>query len=210
MFSAEPKLHVRRPSPTSVEFIVSTQPTRHTLSACVLAFSVVLLRLAVGSIVVLLLWARFLDSNVPSRVPQWPLFREHLLSQKLWSIAAEQEWWKIILVALVLTYAVFHRGYCEESLLVLGGLGVQTSSSSSTYLSTPTTRFIPTSMVQDIFIHEAFKGFEVKFYVAIVVKGEDEVVVVFPKLLPRRHILEQVWRGARACLYETKLEANKN
>lgn len=35
-------------------------------------------------------------------------------------------------------------------------------------------------MVQDIFIHEAFKGFEVKFYVAMVVKGEDEVVVVFP------------------------------
>lgn len=64
---------------------------------------------------------------------------------------------------------------------MLRGLGIQTSSTSASYLSmTPTTRFIPTALVQDIFIHEAFKGFEVKFYVAVVVKGEDEVVVVFP------------------------------
>jgi len=68
----------------------------------------------------------------------------------------------------------------EESLLVLRGLGIQTSSSSPTYLSTPTTRFIPTTAIQDIFIHEAFKGFEVRFYLAIVVQGEEDVVVVFP------------------------------
>jgi len=35
-------------------------------------------------------------------------------------------------------------------------------------------------MIQDIFIHEAFKGFEVRFYLAIVVEGEHDVVVVFP------------------------------
>lgn len=37
---------------------------------------------------------------------------------------------------------------------------------------------------------------------AVVVNGEENVVVVFPKILPRRRILEQVWRGMRACLYE--------
>jgi phosphatidylinositol glycan class H protein len=68
----------------------------------------------------------------------------------------------------------------EESLLVLRGLGIQTSTSSPTYLSTATTRFIPTTSIQDIFIHEAFKGFEVRFYLAIVVEGEEDVVVVFP------------------------------
>lgn len=68
----------------------------------------------------------------------------------------------------------------EESLLVLRTLGIQTSTTSSTYLSTSTTRFIPTSQVQDIFIHEAFKGFEVRYYLAAVVEGEAEVVVVFP------------------------------
>lgn len=33
-------------------------------------------------------------------------------------------------------------------------------------------------------------------------KGEEEVVVAFPKLLPRLHVLEVVWRGARGCLYD--------
>jgi phosphatidylinositol glycan class H protein len=86
---------------------------------------------------------------------------------------------------------------------VLRGLGVQTSTTSSTYLQTPTTRFIPTTSIQDIFIHEAFKGFEVRFYLILVVEGEDKVVVVFPRLLPRRDMLEGVWRGARACLWES-------
>ena len=85
---------------------------------------------------------------------------------------------------------------------MLRGLGVQTSTTSSTYLQTPTTRFIPTTNIQDIFIHEAFKGFEVRFYLMIVVEGEGEVVVVFPSLLPRRGVLEVVWRGVRGGLWE--------
>lgn len=92
----------------------------------------------------------------------------------------------------------------EESLTVLRGLGIQTSTTSSTYLQTSSTRFIPTTSIQDIFIHEAFKGFEVKFYLVIVVDGEENVVVVFPKLLPRRATLEEVWGGARKCLWEGK------
>ena len=110
----------------------------------------------------------------------------------------------------------------EESLLVLRTLGVQTSTSSSTYLSTSTKRFIPTSQIQDVFIHEAFIGFEVRYYLAIVIEGEPEVVVVFPvrhpvipsrligswrwfkNLLPKRELVEIVWRGARACLFEPK------
>ena len=63
---------------------------------------------------------------------------------------------------------------------MLRTLGIQTSTSSSTHLSTSTTRFIPTSQIQDIFIHEAFKGFEVRYYLAVVVQGEGEVIVVFP------------------------------
>lgn len=35
------------------------------------------------------------------------------------------------------------------------------------------------------------------------VKGEEDVVVVFPSLLPRRAILEEVWRGTRRCLWES-------
>lgn len=32
----------------------------------------------------------------------------------------------------------------------------------------------------DIVIHEAFRGFEVRYYLAVVVEGEGAVVVVFP------------------------------
>lgn len=69
------------------------------------------------------------------------------------------------------------------------------------FASTRKTRFIPTSMVQDIFIHEGFRGFGVKFYLTVVVKGEEDVVVVFPETLPNRKVLETVWRGARGCLF---------
>jgi hypothetical protein len=68
----------------------------------------------------------------------------------------------------------------EESLLVIRGFGIQTSTSSSTYLSSAATRFIPTTQIQDIVIHEAFKGFEVRFYLAVIVEGEPDVLVVFP------------------------------
>ena len=110
---------------------------------------------------------------------------------------------------------ILSKGYTidnstEESLTLLRGLGLQTSTSSATYLRTPTTRFIPTTSIQDIFIHEAFKGFEVRFYLAIVVKDEKDVMVVFPMLLPRRVILEEVWRGARACLYGSEKSTEKD
>jgi hypothetical protein len=74
----------------------------------------------------------------------------------------------------------------EESLLVLRGLGIQTSTSSASYLSTATTRFVPTTQIQDMYIYEAFKGFEVRFYLAIVVEGEGGVVVVFPVSVGRQ------------------------
>lgn len=67
---------------------------------------------------------------------------------------------------------------------MIRGLGVQTSTSSSMYWSSAATRFIPTTQIQDIVIHEAFKGFEVRFYLAIIVEGESGVVVVFPVNLP--------------------------
>lgn len=45
-----------------------------------------------------------------------------------------------------------------------------------------------------------------RYYLVVVVEGEEEVVVVFPRLLPRRDIVERVWRGCRACLFEGRKE----
>lgn len=69
-------------------------------------------------------------------------------------------------------------------------------------MSTATTRFIPTEKIQDILVNEAFRGFEVRYYLVVVVEGEEDVVVVFPRMLPRRVIVESVWRGVRGCLFE--------
>ncbi len=63
---------------------------------------------------------------------------------------------------------------------MLRGLGIQTSTSSPYYIMSPTTTFISTTRIQDIVIHEAFKGLEVRFYLAVIVEGATEVVVVFP------------------------------
>lgn len=104
--------------------------------------------------------------------------------------------------SLVSLYTLSIRLHTTESLLVLRGLGIQTSTSSATYLSSATTRFIPTEKIQDILLNEAFRGFEVRYYLVVVVEGEGEVVVVFPTLLPKREVLEVVWRGARGVLFE--------
>lgn len=63
------------------------------------------------------------------------------------------------------------RPHTEESLLLLRSLGVQISSTSPWYLWPSSTRFIPTSEVQDIFIHEAFRGFEVRYYLGVIIGG---------------------------------------
>lgn len=105
------------------------------------------------------------------------------------------------LAALLLTA---QRVHTTESLLVLRGLGIQTSSAGGSYLASwrAGTRFIPTEKIRDVLINEAFRGFAVRCYLVVVVDGEEDVVVVFPRLLPRRAIVERVWRGCRGCLWE--------
>lgn len=109
-------------------------------------------------------------------------------------------------VCLLLLYVLLlGRIHTEERLLVLRGLGIQIRSSSSGTLlpsGATATRFIPTGKIRDVLIAEAFRGFEVRHYLAVVVDGEEDVVVVFPRLLPRPRVLEKVWRGVRGCLWE--------
>ncbi|KAL1978435.1 hypothetical protein VTN31DRAFT_1294 [Thermomyces dupontii] len=196
-------LYVRRPSPTTVCFTVSNAPSRQTWSAK-LAFAVEILLRAVFFVLVLMTDAAKLRHFVS---PDFDILQGRIdwtagVGGMAARLADRYHWSVIAGASALLIYAVWRRRYTEESLLVIRGLGVQTSTSSSMYWSGATTRFIPTTRIQDIVIHEAFKGFEVRFYLAIIVEGEPEVVVVFPNLLPRRRILEEVWRGARHCLYQ--------
>lgn len=108
-----------------------------------------------------------------------------------------------VFVLMLLCFCV-HRSFPapsnEEVLLVMRSLGVQTTSRG-------TSRFIPIDEIRDIVIHEGFRGFEVRFYLALLLKDKSDpdlvdIEIVFPDTLPRRRFLEQVWVDARRALFD--------
>ncbi|KAK9478024.1 GPI-GlcNAc transferase complex, PIG-H component-domain-containing protein [Lipomyces japonicus] len=107
----------------------------------------------------------------------------------------------IFLTGLLSLFAFCKRTTIEESFLVMNGLGIQLTSTGPTIFSS-STQFIPVELVQDVILYEGFKGFEVVFYMAVIVKDRSRLSVVFPTLLPRRAILEEVWRDVRKCLFQ--------
>lgn len=203
--SKPPLLRVHGPTSTTVSFTVSTRAPPDTIAAWTLQTLATIIRIAVSSAVLFVLWAKwFTSSTAESNGGLFDLINLQSLmlatpvGHQAQMVSSMVEWRILAPIGAALLWVATRRGYTgalplmrppiyiecsrytEESLLVLRGLGVQTSSSSPSYLSTATTRFIPTTSIQDIFIHEAFVGFEVRFYLAIVVDGEQDVVVVFP------------------------------
>ncbi|KAH6713555.1 GPI-GlcNAc transferase complex [Leptodontidium sp. MPI-SDFR-AT-0119] len=221
MLTTTPRLWTRRPSPTTVEYTVSTSPTL-TLPLRLLILLTYILRLVVALTILQLLYSRYLLSSYAGDEEQYAIVPDLLsleyITHQLRALTLTRFGLLLTLLAsrtpliillptsLSLLYLLSLRLHTTESLLVLRGLGIQTSSSSNTYLSSSTTRFIPTEKIQDILVNEAFRGFAVRYYLVVVVEGEEEVVVVFPRLLPRRDIVERVWRGCRACLFEGRKE----
>ncbi|KAK4180364.1 GPI-GlcNAc transferase complex, PIG-H component-domain-containing protein [Triangularia setosa] len=245
MLTTAPHLYLRRPSPTTAEFTVTTcPPLTIPLRICLLTIS--LLRAAIFAAAITTIYSRFFhEPSHPSPITSVPvadllyqgdllLLASHLLQalhssppgQFLASITQPLSNSGLAVIASVITYfSLFTQLHTTESLLVLRGLGIQTSTSSSSFSSpipntsdgsnrwrgwkwwfwgtTPTkTRFIPTEKIRDVLINEAFRGFEVRYYLIVIVEGEEDIVVVFPRLLPGRKIVEEVWRGVRGCLYE--------
>lgn len=165
-------LSVKRPTPTTVLYTVSTRAPAATLRARLWAYTLVLLRVVFGIAVLSALAAECEALLTGTHAHhQW-------LSPSILPPTFTLPWRLGIYAAII--FLTLRRGYASESLLVIRGLGVQTTASSSSYLWSGSTRFIPTSKLQDAWIHEAFRGFEVRFYLGIVVEGEGEVVVVFP------------------------------
>jgi phosphatidylinositol glycan class H protein len=213
MLTVAPHLRTRRPSPTTVEYTVSTSPPPTLPLRLLLGFTI-LLRVTIGLSVFLLLYSNFLLSAYSAPLetysPRPPIqsnafiwYLAYKLTNSRLGVLFTHFATLIPSILLLPTSAtILYLLHTTESLLVLRGLGIQTSSSSDTFLSGSTTRFIPTEKIQDIFVNEAFRGFEVRYYLVVVVEGEESVVVVFPQLLPRRQIVETVWRGVRGCLFE--------
>ena len=223
-----PYLTISRPSPTTILYTVSTHPPDPSLPQKVLNYTLYLLRLLLllGTVTILLL--RLLDPLAPTASAatksKQSVLRIHLRSLQLDHLHPTP-WHYLLLAALVLqTLVLFFLPTPQtEHLLTLRGLGIQLSTATTnsafplsllpTFLQSSaaaSTRFIPTSRIRDIFIHEAFRGFEVRYYLGVVIDGGEmetgengeDIVVVFPGLLPGRAVVEEVWRGARGCLFE--------
>lgn len=216
MLTATPQLHIRRPSPTTAEFTVTTCPTPTTLLPLriSLLLLLLLLRVALGLTGLLLLYSCYSHSPHATTASLGPYLTAitHQLDTLLLHtvpgtvltevVSLLLPSYSVLPPAFLALYLSLLRIRTTESLLVLRGLGIQTASSGRTYLSGEATRFIPTEKIHDVLINEAFLGFGVRYYLIVVVEGEEDVVVVFPRLLPRREIVERVWRGVRGCLYE--------
>lgn len=177
MFTASPKLRVRSPSPTTVEFTVTTAPS-NILTRQVVTWSTFLLRLLVCSSAVLLVLLKYYPPQTLTLSTCVHAYVHPLLQYISTALAARIPWRYLLPSAIAGLYiAIFIPGCTEESLLVIRDLGVQIS---TTTWGGRRSRFIPTSAVRDLWIHEGFCGFEVRFYLAVVVEGEEGVVVVFP------------------------------
>ncbi|OIW27268.1 hypothetical protein CONLIGDRAFT_421466 [Coniochaeta ligniaria NRRL 30616] len=226
MLTTSPHLHIRRPSPTTAEFTVTTRP-QMTIPLRLLLALVFLTRLLLGTAVLLLLYSKWTQSPYatplavpPAHTPP-PLLSTTtlLLNLKtllatplglfLSNLASHTPVWALLPPCLAALYLCLHRVHTTESLLVLRGLGIQTSSTGGTVLTGTSTRFIPTEKICDVLINEAFRGFEVRYYLVVVVDGEEDLVVVFPRLLPGRKIVEAVWRGVRGCLCEGEKDGHE-
>ncbi|GAB1313237.1 GPI-GlcNAc transferase complex PIG-H component conserved domain-containing protein [Madurella fahalii] len=239
MLTTSPHLYIRRPSPTTVEFTVTTCPPL-TIPLRLLLLTLLLLRATLLATAILALYSRFFAGAYPPAPPQSspdhhhqqqlllplllagdiPQFLGRLLQAAHLSPAGvllarlldPAPSWAVGLSALSAAYvSLCFQLHKTESVLVLRGLGIQTSSGGSggggggggcLFGWPQQTRFIPTEKIRDVLINEAFRGFEVRYYLVVVVEGEEDVVVLFPGLLPRRKIVEAVWRGVRRCLFE--------
>jgi len=176
-------LSVRRPTLNTVLYTVSSRSPSTTVASRASKAGLFLARVSVTGLILIVLLHEYCLAWPVTSVGSAAL-RDFILKSPLGESldivnSHSTRIWRLI-ISTGLIWLISRKSCIEESLLVIRGLGVQVSTSSSSYLWTSSTRFIPTRSIQDIFIHEAFKGFEVKFYLAIVVEGEADVVVVFP------------------------------
>ncbi|KAI9500664.1 hypothetical protein GGI25_004533 [Coemansia spiralis] len=88
----------------------------------------------------------------------------------------------------------------QESLVVIRNVGVQTET--VTLAGFRRVRSFELLQIQDLFIHEALQFFEYRYYMAILPRDrKDDVVIMFPQLLPRLDALLPVYNGVRQLLF---------
>lgn len=101
-----------------------------------------------------------------------------------------------------------------ETLMIFKNYGIQTLESSgysilpnrlNKIICTPKSVFVPRDAIVDIIINEAFvRECQVIFYLAVIVKGEDKLKLLFAKNRPRLVDQKVIYNLSRGCLYLQK------
>ena len=144
----------RSPSPTIVEFAVTTAPQNRS-TRLLLTYATGLLRLFV-TIATHLLGLKYRPSAPFALSPQVRGQIRPTLSLPS-TTTARLSWRYLLPASAILLYAsIFAGWYTEESLLVVRGLGVQILSTS--WIGRRSCRTIPTSCIGGLWIHEGCCG----------------------------------------------------
>lgn len=104
------KLRILQPTPSTVQYTVSTRPTPDTVSAKVTHCSSLVLRVTLGLGAALLLWAKWRTSyEQQSILLQWTLGA--VWEERLLALAQRCPWRYLSPTALALLFLVFKRNY---------------------------------------------------------------------------------------------------
>jgi hypothetical protein len=98
----------------------------------------------------------------------------------------------------------------KESLSVIRELGIQLTA--VYWNGKKSIIWIERSKIKNVFIHEGITRFHVVYYLAFIIDNKEKTIVAFPvssifvilhfqNLLPRIHILQQVYLGVRSTIY---------
>ncbi|CAO3649993.1 unnamed protein product [Mucor fragilis] len=129
-----------------------------------------------------------------------------LLDVFLWSIAlylAKSRLYTYAATAALIWLLLKRKSARQESILAIRDVGIQVK---TTYWGgSSVSRFINRNKIDDVIINEGISFWQIKSYMAILVKDEDKMVVVFEHLLPRlKPVLLRAYQGTRAIIFTQK------
>uniref|UniRef100_A0A6B2LLF0 Phosphatidylinositol N-acetylglucosaminyltransferase subunit H conserved domain-containing protein n=1 Tax=Arcella intermedia TaxID=1963864 RepID=A0A6B2LLF0_9EUKA len=109
-------------------------------------------------------------------------------------------WFTIIFVGwFIIRVVIKGRMVKEESLLVIRDLGVQINT--KYYSGGGTSEFIDRKKIKSIIINEGITMGDIIFYMAIIVRKKEKMVIVFKTLRPRIDTLLDIFKGSRAIMF---------
>lgn len=133
-----------------------------------------------------------------------------------WSVACGGTWKWLGILGLIGWVKVKTGVVLSETILTIGGLGLQLSTTRGLLLSFPlissstlkipistSSQFLPLTSISDVVINEGIYGWTIIYYLVIIQHNSKAVKlhVGFPELLPRLDELLRVWIGVRHTLF---------